>query len=66
MKDNVDSMSVAYTDTSNPPYTGTYEDMGNYHSGDDLNSHTAVVVIYRIIVPIICACGILGIILTGM
>ena len=31
----------------------------------DLNKHTAVFIIYRIIVPIICGCGILGIILTG-
>ncbi len=33
--------------------------------GGDLNSHPAVLVIYRILLPIICACGILGIILTG-
>ncbi len=36
-----------------------------YEEGFDLNSHPAIRIIYRIIIPIICVCGILGIILTG-
>ncbi len=36
-----------------------------YEEGFDLNSHPAIRIIYRIIIPIICACGILGIVLTG-
>ena len=63
---DVGELSVDHTDTNRSAYNASYEDMEDYQAGADLNSHTAVVVIYRIIVPIICGCGILGIILTGM
>ncbi len=62
MEESLDNLGVAFNDTNHPGYNTSYED---YDGTTDLNSHPAVWVIYRVIVPIICGCGILGIILTG-
>ncbi len=58
------------TFSTNSPLYGednvtSYYDDHEYDMEIFTRSHPAIRIIYRIIIPIICACGILGIILTG-
>ena len=60
----LDNLSVSFADGNNSLYDNHSDEYADQQDSD-LNKHPVVFVIYRIIVPIICGCGILGIILTG-
>ena len=58
------NLTVSFGNVNDSGYQNGSDGLGDVE-GSDLNKHTTVFIIYRIIVPIICGCGILGIILTG-